>query len=48
MNALNRYRKTSAHFVDCVVAATAAAEDMPVATFDQDFRKFGDVAAETE
>jgi predicted nucleic-acid-binding protein len=48
MDALNRYRKTNAHFVDCLIAATAVAEDTPVATFDQDFRKFGDVAVETE
>ena len=48
VDALNRYRKCSAHFVDCLIAATALAEDMPVATFDQDFRKFADVAVETE
>ena len=48
MDALNRYRKTNAHFVDCLIAAVAVAEDTPVATFDQDFRKFGDIAVETE
>ena len=48
VDALNRYRKSSAHFVDCLIAATAVAEDTPVATFDQDFGKFGDVALETE
>ncbi len=46
LNALDRYRKTKAHFVDCLIAATAAAEKTPVATFDQDFRKFGDVRVE--
>jgi predicted nucleic acid-binding protein len=48
LDALNRYRQTRAHFVDCVIAANAVAVDMPVATFDQDFRKFVDVRVETE
>ena len=48
VDALIRYRQSSAHFVDCLIAATAVAEDTPVATFDQDFRKFADVAVETE
>ena len=46
LEALDRYRKTKVHFVDCIVAATAAAENMPVASFDQDFRKFTDVRIE--
>src|SRR5262249_56646596 len=46
LDALDRYRKTKVHFVDCMVAATAAAENMPVASFDQDFRKFTDVRIE--
>ena len=33
--------------MDCLLAATVAAEDTPVATFDQDFRKFADVRVET-
>lgn len=48
LDALERYRKTKVHFVDCLLAATAAAEDTPVATFDQDFRKFSDVRIETQ
>jgi predicted nucleic acid-binding protein len=48
IDALNRYGRTSAHFVDCLLAATAVAKNMPVATFDQDFRKFGDVSVETD
>jgi predicted nucleic-acid-binding protein len=48
LDALDRYRKTKVHFVDCLIAATAATEDMPVASFDQDFRKFTDVRVETE
>ena len=48
LDALNRYRKTNVHFVDCLIAATAATENTPVASFDQDFRKFTDVRIETE
>jgi hypothetical protein len=48
LDALNRYKGTKAHFVDCLIAATAVAKNLPVSTFDQDFRKFGDVRVETE
>ena len=48
LDALDRYRKTKVHFVDCLVAATAVAENMPVASFDRDFRKFIDVRVETQ
>lgn len=48
LDALGRYRKTTVHFVDCLIAATAATENVPVASFDQDFRKFTDVRVETE
>jgi predicted nucleic-acid-binding protein len=48
IDALDRYRKTKVHFVDCLIAATASAQNVPVATFDQDFRKFGDVRIEVE
>ena len=47
-DALDRYRKTKVHFVDCLIAATASAENTPVATFDQDFRKFADVRVKTQ
>ncbi|MGH9735079.1 MAG: PIN domain-containing protein [Candidatus Acidiferrales bacterium] len=43
MDALDRYRRTNVHFVDCLIAATASAADIPVASFDRDFRKFADV-----
>lgn len=43
LDALDRYKATKAHFVDCLVAATAVAENTPVASFDRDFHKFGDV-----
>jgi predicted nucleic acid-binding protein len=48
LDALDRYRKTKVHFVDSLIAATAATKNMPVASFDQDFRKFTDVRVETE
>ncbi len=48
LDALDRYRKTKVHFVDCLIAATAATENMPVASFDQDFRKFTDVRVEMQ
>ena len=47
LDALGRYRRTKIHFVDCLLAATAATEDTPIASFDQDFRKFTDVRVET-
>jgi predicted nucleic-acid-binding protein len=48
LDALDRYRKTKVHFVDCLIAATAATENMSVASFDQDFRKFTDVRVEIQ
>lgn len=48
LDALARFQTTKAHFVDCLIAATAVAEDLPVASFDQDFRKFRDVRVEAE
>ena len=48
LDALSRFHKTKVHFVDCLIAATSAAESTPVATFDHDFRKFTDVRVETQ
>jgi predicted nucleic-acid-binding protein len=48
LDALRRFQKTRVHFVDCLIAATSMAQDMPVATFDADFRKFTDVRVENE
>jgi predicted nucleic-acid-binding protein len=48
LDALDRYRKIKVHFVDCLIAATAATENMPVASLDQDFRKFNDVRVEIQ
>jgi len=48
LNALDRYRKAKVHFVDCLIAATAATENIPVASFDQGVRKFTDVRVEIQ
>lgn len=48
LDALDRYGKTKIHFVDCLIAATASAENIAVSTFDHDFRKFADVRVETD
>jgi predicted nucleic-acid-binding protein len=48
LDGLNRYQSTRAHFVDCMIAATAAANNVPVSTFDQNFRRFVDVRVEIE
>ncbi len=47
-DALDRYKATKAHFVDCLIAATAVAKNLPVSTFDQDFRNFPEVRVQTE
>jgi predicted nucleic acid-binding protein len=43
LDALGRYSSTKLHFVDCLIAAHAIAGDIPVATFDNDFKKFPNV-----
>ncbi len=48
LDALERVKRTKAHFVDCLIAATAVAEGLSVASFDHALRKFGDVRVETE
>lgn len=48
VDALNRYARTKAHFVDCLIAATAVSKGIAVSTFDQDFRKFPDVRVAPE
>ena len=48
LDALNRYKGTRVHFVDCLIAASAVDRKLPVSTFDRDFRKFVDVRVETE
>jgi len=48
LDALSRYRETRVHFVDCLIAAEAVANNLPVSSFDQDFRKFADVRVEIE
>ena len=48
LDALDRYGRTKVHFVDCQIAARATAEDIPVASFDQDFRKFTGIRVEID
>ena len=48
LDALDRYRSSKLHFVDCLIAAAAAAAKIPVAIFDHGFRKFPDVRVETD
>ena len=48
LDALRRYMATKVHFVDCLLAAHAVADGVPLATFDQDFRKFHDVRVELQ
>jgi predicted nucleic acid-binding protein len=43
LDALKRCRDRKAHFVDAYLAATAVAENHPIASFDRDFDKFKDV-----
>ena len=47
LDALDRYTSSKLHFVDCVIAAAAAAAKIPVATFDHGFRKSPEVRVET-
>ena len=48
IDALQRYRNSKLHFVDCVIAATAVRHSVPVATFDGAFRKLADVTVDIE
>ena len=43
LDALHRYARSNLHFVDCLLAAHAASNQLPVATFDADFKKMSDV-----
>jgi uncharacterized protein len=43
LDALMRYGAGKLHFVDCLIAATAAIVAVPIATLDREFRKFSDV-----
>lgn len=48
LDALERYGKSKLHFVDCTIAAAAAAYGLSVATFDRGFKRFADVAVELD
>jgi predicted nucleic acid-binding protein len=43
LDALSRYASTKCDFLDCYLAALAAASGDHVATFDKDFNRFDDV-----
>lgn len=43
LDALQRYTRCKLHFVDCTIAAHAAAANIPVASFDTGFKKQADV-----
>lgn len=45
LDAVARYANANVDFIDCALAAAGAATGLPVATFDKDYRKFGDVTA---
>ena len=47
-DALRRYGVTNLHFVDCVIAAFAAAKNFPVSSFDAGFRSQNDVKVELD
>ena len=43
VDALERMARTRIDYVDCCLAARAARADVPIASFDRDFRKFDDI-----
>ena len=48
LDALGRYATSKLHFVDCMIAATAAARGLGVATFDRGFKKFPDIRVDID
>ncbi len=48
LDALVRFGESNSHFVDCIIAAYAAAQKVPVATFDKGFRKFAGVTVRVD
>ncbi|MFT3785995.1 MAG: PIN domain-containing protein [Tepidisphaeraceae bacterium] len=48
VDALARYGRGKVHFVDCLIAAHAAATGHAVASFDADMKKFSDVRVELQ
>jgi predicted nucleic acid-binding protein len=48
LDALERYNQSNIDFVDCTIAASAAAEGTLVATFDADFKSFPDVRVDLD
>ena len=48
VEALDRYAQTKLHFVDCLVAAHAVEQAIPIATFDKGISRFSDVTVSVE
>jgi predicted nucleic-acid-binding protein len=47
-DALDRYGKSNAHFIDCVIASYALVQNLAISTFDEGFQKFGDVRIDND
>lgn len=48
VDALHRYANTNLHFVDCLLAAHAADNQLPLASFDAGFQKMKDVVIQLD
>lgn len=48
LDALRRFGQSKLHFVDCTIAAAAAASGLAIATLDRDFKKFTDVRVDLD
>ena len=47
LDALARYGASKLHFIDCMLAAHALANGIPIATFDNDLKKLPGISVET-
>lgn len=47
LDALERYRTHNVHFVDACLAASGAAENKAIQSFDRDFDRFDDIRRES-
>lgn len=48
LDALHRYAISNLHFVDCLLAAHAAGNQLPLASFDAGFQKMKDVVIQLD
>jgi predicted nucleic acid-binding protein len=46
-DALRSFSSKKVDYMDCFLAAVAKSRDLPVASFDRDFRKFADIECRT-